>query len=272
MQVADVSAAGDDDMSRAQLAVFGSDCPALVAAFDAACWRLFEDTAAARFNRLRDAACIVEAMEVEAVLAIEPVIVTARNQRLAHPLAWPELPAFAEDAVQFVGVALGALCIVGPPGSDHAGVDRLAGNRMAVDALSHQPDRLAGKSIERQCLVVADALDDSVHTAGKSGRDEPAIAARGAPADLARLNHRHVLAAALDKTEGSREPGKTSANDGDIGFMLAFQSRAVGPGRAGAGIIAVDMVDDHGMSFTSCLPMLPPFSIEMKAVGAFSIP
>ena len=75
-----------------------------------------------------------------------------------------------------------------------------------------------------------------------AGADLTAVAPRGAPADTARLEQDHVVAA-LGQVERRGQPGITAADDADIRTLLAFEFRTIFDADRCGRIVAVGIHD-----------------------------
>jgi hypothetical protein len=119
-----------------------------------------------------------------------------------------------------------ALHGVGQPGRDAEGVQAMVALDGGGDVAGEL--RLAMAPDHR---VVAELV--------RADADDAAVAPRGAPADLARLQHR-TGNAELRQPDGAGEAGIAAADDGDLGGEVRSEGRRFIPGRRGGAPPAID--------------------------------
>ncbi len=120
-------------------------------------------------------------------------------------------------------------------------VDTVARDALADDVVS----RPAHLPKELLCARAVDAREGLL--AGNAADHLPAVATRGAPANLAGLDHVHVVAA-LGEMQCGGDAGKPSAHDAHIGVLLAGQRRKVRTPVRGGRVVGggVGQGADHG--------------------------
>ena len=105
------------------------------------------------------------------------------------------------------------LGITEPVGPQHALVDRLAVDLVAVDATAHQAHGLQRSGMKLPCRGQATSTGQLERADRVATEDETAIAPTGAVANLLRFQQQHIPLAALDQAQGGGHAGQTATDD-----------------------------------------------------------
>ena len=166
------------------------------------------------------------AVQMAAAAVVAAAVVARAADVQAQRRAVQPLGRMIVDAGHALGIAAqrGGLARAG----GHRQRARLpvAGDAVAVTPGMDQRQRLQRHRPQAACIGQAELGLDLVHAAGQTAQRLAAVAPRGRPAELLRLQQHH-LPATLRQLQRGRQSGQAAADDRHLGADLALQRAVV---------------------------------------------
>ena len=221
-----VTATGQHQVPAAQRAAGRAHAPAGAVALDGGGGAAFVQRRAARFRQRRQAAGVLERVEMQGV---------GLEQRAMVAIAAHEFPQFARrhgpplDAVGLRHQAPATLehaRIAEPVGPQHARVGVVAVDAIARDASADQVHCILRAGVEGAGALHAQPVQQCLFTGRESAEDEAAVASGGAMAERLGLQQADRVPASLDQAQRGVEAGEAAADDAGLDLRRARQGGA----------------------------------------------